>query len=101
MINIIFLISLSTLDSGGGASTGRQLNASSSPDGDPESPGKKKNGDDKETNLSKVRRASSALLSIHKIVVQEEKEPICVIVFKWTLILAGTAMLGKLKPGFR
>ncbi len=39
------------------------------------------------------RRRSSAR-SLHRLVEQDEREPLCVIIFKWTLIVVGAAMLG-------
>lgn len=39
-------------------------------------------------------RRRSTLKNIHRLVEQEESEPLCVILFKWGLILAGAAMLG-------
>jgi len=44
-----------------------------------------------------MRRKSSSsarLKTLHRVVEQDEREPICVIFFKWALIVVGTVMLG-------
>lgn len=41
-----------------------------------------------------VPRRKSTLRNLHRVVEQSEEEPLCVIIFKWTLIVVGALMLG-------
>ena len=64
-----------------------------------------KSGADARSSLSEVGsprkpippappRRRSTLKNLHRIVEQDDREPICVILFKWGLIIAGALMLG-------